>query len=136
MSDDQIRKEVLRFLRGNSPASTRDVRRAVTARGARVDEAIRALLSEGRVMWTDAGWHALRSDGTRYGHATGKSRGAGGAQVSYRKAVAHMASYLLLLDPDMFGIDDAFEAAEGVLAEALSDKQRERLDRSIGTGDG
>lgn len=130
MSDDEIRKEVLRFLRGNSPSSTREVRAAVTARGARVDEAIRALLSEGRVMWTDSGWTALRSDGTRYGHATGRRRSPSGAQISYFKAIDALAEYFTLgrdWDPDF-----ARHKARDILRPALPEKQRARLDRSIG----
>lgn len=128
MSDDEIRKQVLRFLRGNSPSSTREVRAAVTARGARVDEAIRGLLGEGRVMWTDSGWTALRSDGTRYGHATSTRRSPSGAQISYFKALKALAAHFEEAGIDWF---EARSLARDILRPALPEKQRERLDKSI-----
>jgi hypothetical protein len=130
MSGDEIRKEVLRFLRGNSPSSTRDVRRAVTARAGRVDEALRALLTERRVDWTDSGWCAVRRDGTRYGHATSRRPSPSGAQLSYFKAIDVLAEYFAETD----GLDpmDASWTAREILRPALPAKQRARLDASIG----
>jgi predicted transcriptional regulator len=113
MSDDEIRKQTLKFLRGNSPATTREVRAGVTARAARVDEALRALLTEGLVDRADYSWYALRSDGTRYGHDMGRSRPSG-VQASVPKLRRELLSRM----------PDATELIEAALEAATPERQR------------
>lgn len=127
MSDDEIRKAVLWYLRGNSPSSTRAVRDAITARASRVDEALRALLTEHRVIWTGEAWHALRHDGTRYGHATNRDHRPSGAQLSYLKALRVLAAHF---ESEGMHPPYAREKARVVLRPALPDKQRARLEAS------
>ncbi len=60
-----------------------------------------------------------------------KSRGGpSGAQVSYRKAVEVLATQLVVTDrrPGIATLDGARRVAEGLMREALSDRQRARLD--------
>lgn len=128
MSDDEIRKQVLKFLRGNSPASSREVRAGVTARAARVDEALRALLSEHRVNRTNDAWSALRSDGTRWGHDAGRVRPSG-FQVSYRKAVGAAAEMLVGMGHTPYR---AGCLAERYMAGVLPEKQRARMHATNG----
>lgn len=121
MSDDKVRALVVKFLRGNSPAGTREVRAAIPARAVAVDRALRALLSDGRVVRTDEGWCGVRSDGTRRGHAVRCS----GAQVSYHKATDAVQALLageFDTDPDL-----ARWLAHMTLLEILPARQRARL---------
>jgi hypothetical protein len=126
MSDDEIRKQVLKFLRSNSPASSREVRAGVTARAARVDEALRALLSEHRVDRMDDAWWALRRDGTRYGHDAGRVH-PGGLQLPFRTTADVFAVWLLVPPKPARSWDEAQVRAEGMLSELLSEKQRARM---------
>jgi hypothetical protein len=123
MSDDEIRKQALKFLRGHSPCSTREVRAGVTARASRVDRALRALLSENRAVWTDTEWYALRSDGTRYGHETCKSKPSG-RQVSYLKAVRVVERVLVECGHPRSEATQLL--AERWMRDALPEKQRTR----------
>lgn len=129
MSGDEIRNDVLQFLRRNPGSSSRAVRAAVTARAARVDEALRALLMESRVDRSNDVWYALRSDGTRCGHAAARRRSPSGAQISYFKALDALAGHFQAFDG--MNRSNARGAARAVLRPALPEKQRERLDRSI-----
>jgi len=118
-----VRKQVTKFLRGNSPASTREVRGAVPARAALVDRALRALLSESKVIRTDSGWVGLRSDGTRWGHETPRVR-ASGRQVSYRKAVDVAVEMLIAAGHPRE--EKTRVLAEQWMRDALPEKQRAR----------
>lgn len=58
--------------------------------------------------------------------AKSRARKPSGLQVSYRKAVAHLATHFMLDTPDL-SLDDAFRLAERVLAPMLSERQQARL---------
>jgi|SRR5829696_7971604 len=70
MTAAELREQVLAVVRERGPVSMRQVRAKVPARAQRVDEALRALESDGQVRNTPHGWIAARNDGTRPGHGS------------------------------------------------------------------